>query len=68
MNYREATQEDLERIDEGACQVLEGIGVRIKHKGTVYTLVGTGAKRISTAIRMRFSSKRRSDSSDFQTN
>ena len=47
MKYWEtASQEDLQRIHEGACQVLEEIGMRIKHKETVDILVGAGAKRI----------------------
>jgi len=47
MKYWEtASQEDLQRIHDGVCQVLEGIGMRIKHKETVDILVGAGAKRI----------------------
>jgi trimethylamine--corrinoid protein Co-methyltransferase len=47
MKYWEtASQEDLQRIHEGACQVLEEIGMRIRHKETVDILVSAGAKRI----------------------
>jgi trimethylamine--corrinoid protein Co-methyltransferase len=48
MKYWETvSKEDLQRIHDGACHVLEEIGMRIKHKETVDILGGAGAKRIN---------------------
>jgi len=47
MRYWEtASEEDLDRIHEAACQLLEEIGMRIKHKETVDILAGAGARQI----------------------
>jgi trimethylamine--corrinoid protein Co-methyltransferase len=47
MKYRETTsKKDLERIHDGACRVLEEIGMRIKCREVVDLLAGAGAKRV----------------------
>src|ERR1039458_8979592 len=46
MYWESASQEDLRRIHEGACQVLEEVGMRMKDRETVDILVGAGAKGV----------------------
>jgi trimethylamine--corrinoid protein Co-methyltransferase len=46
MYWESASHEDLRRIHEGAWQVLEEVGMRMKDRETVDILVGAGAMRV----------------------